>query len=139
MNRQVLRIIDANLNRAGEGLRVLEEVSRLLLDDAAASQQLKDLRHELLRVDPQYYALIVAARDASGDVGADMAAAGDDYQRGLPAIVTANARRVQESLRVLEELARLPEINLETDRFRKARFRLYTLEKELLAGLEARK
>ena len=137
MNEQVLRIIDANLNRTGEGLRVLEEVARLLLNDVALSQQLKDLRHDLLRVEPDYYGKIVSARDAAGDVGADMDAAGDDKKRGLPATVTANARRVQESLRVLEELAKLPEIRLKSDKFRKARFRLYSLEKELLSLLAA--
>ena len=131
----MLRIIDANLNRLGEGLRVLEEVARLLLNDAGLSQQLKDIRHDVLKVAPAYYKKLIEARDAEGDVGADMEAAGDDKRRDLPATVAANARRVQESLRVLEELARMPDVELETDKFKKVRFELYTIEKALLSRL----
>ena len=49
ISSQTLRIIDANLNRIGEGLRLLEDVSRLLLNDGALTQQLKNMRHELVR------------------------------------------------------------------------------------------
>ncbi len=51
MSGQTLRIIDANLNRLGEGLRLLEEIARFMLDDAALTQQLKTMRHELIRSD----------------------------------------------------------------------------------------
>ena len=51
ISNQALRIIDANLNRIGEGLRVLEDIARLVLDDAGLSQQLKDMRHEMVKVD----------------------------------------------------------------------------------------
>ncbi|MFQ5925353.1 MAG: thiamine phosphate synthase, partial [Dehalococcoidia bacterium] len=43
----MLRLIDANLNRISEGLRLLEDVARFLVNDAALSEQLKSLRHEL--------------------------------------------------------------------------------------------
>ena len=46
-SRETLRIIDANLNRAAEGLRVLEDIARLGLNDASLSERLKTLRHEL--------------------------------------------------------------------------------------------
>ncbi len=46
--RQTLRIIDANLNRIGEGLRLLEDLARLLLNDSTLTQQLKTMRHEIL-------------------------------------------------------------------------------------------
>ncbi len=51
ISNQALRIIDANLNRIGEGFRVLEDIARLVLDDAGLSQQLKDMRHEMVEVD----------------------------------------------------------------------------------------
>ncbi|MDD5127148.1 MAG: hypothetical protein PHR43_03485 [Dehalococcoidales bacterium] len=132
---RALRIVDANLNRLGEGLRVLEEVARMVLDDSELSQQLKDLRHDLVRSDLNFRRRLVAARDSEGDVGADMEAAGEGKNRTLAITVVANARRAQESLRVLEEFAKLPEINLDADRFRKARFTLYTIEKKLLHKL----
>ena len=51
ISQDTLRIIDANLNRTGEGLRVLEETARLSLNDAALTQRLKNLRHDAVRVD----------------------------------------------------------------------------------------
>jgi len=49
----------------------------------------------------------------------------------------ANSRRAQESLRVLEELAKLPELadRLDSDMFKKARFELYSLEQKLVGRL----
>jgi len=136
MKKQALRIIDANLNRIGEGLRVLEDIGRLALNDADLSQQLKDLRHNVARTDLSLKRRLVEARDAAGDVGMELEAEGEPKQRDLAATVVANSRRVQESLRVMEEMAKLPEIDLDPKKFLQARFSLYTLEKELLSRLE---
>jgi thiamine-phosphate pyrophosphorylase len=130
---QTLRIIDANINRIGEGLRVLEEVARLLLDDAALSQQLKDLRHEMVKVDLSLEQHLLQARDSAGDVGINMEASGEGKYKDIPATVVANARRVQEAMRVIEELSKNPGLPLESDKFKQARFKLYTIEKELFA------
>lgn len=135
LSQEVLRIIDANVNRAGEGLRYLEEMARMALDDAALTQQLKDLRHAIVVGDWAFQVAGLNARDSVADVGADLEASGGTGQSGLPATLVANSRRVQESLRVLEELARLPGSPLDTDRLRRARFTLYTVEKELLSRL----
>ena len=135
ISSQTLRIIDANLNRIGEGLRVLEEVARLLLDDAALTEQLKNMRHEMLRVDLPLQQRFVQARDSVGDVGVDLEVPGDVKHRELPATVVANARRVQEALRVMEELAKTPGTALDSEKFKQARFGLYTIEKALLARL----
>jgi thiamine-phosphate pyrophosphorylase len=131
----IMRIIDANLNRMGEGLRVLEELARLSLNDAGLTQQLKSMRHEILRVDSKLQQQLLQERDAEGDVGADMEVPGEEKERDIPAIITANARRVQESLRVMEEIARAPGLNLDTDKYRKARFSLYNIEKSLLSRI----
>ena len=47
MNNAHLRILDAALNRAGEGLRVVEDYVRFVLDDPFLTRQIKTLRHEL--------------------------------------------------------------------------------------------
>ena len=132
---ETLRIIDANINRAGEGLRFLEEVARFLLDDAALSQQLKDMRHETLRVDSAIHQKILQFRNSESDVGVNAEVPVDDKQREIPTAVTANARRVEESLRVLEELAKIPDIQLNPETFEHARFQLYTIEKTLVFRL----
>ena len=127
-----LRIIDANINRIGEGLRVLEEFGRLSLNDAALTARLKDIRHKILRTDADLQRRLIGARNAAGDVGAGLTAAGDEERRDPSETIIANARRVQESLRVLEEIAKEPEAGLESKEYEKARFELYTIEKELL-------
>jgi thiamine-phosphate pyrophosphorylase len=128
----ILRIIDANINRTGEGLRVLEEVSRLLLNDSAVTQQLKDMRHGLVNTGYDLQIQLLNSRDAAGDVGSAMDVTGEEKTRDTKEIVIANARRVQESLRVLEELSKTPGLGLNAEAFRRARFALYTIEKDLL-------
>lgn len=131
---KILRIVDANLNRIGEGLRFLEEIARLGLDDAALTRKLKLMRHELLTGSGFSARELAVARDAESDVGADVE---EKSERDLESSIVANARRVQESLRVLEELAKLPELpGWDTARFKRARFALYTIEKEILGGLD---
>jgi thiamine-phosphate pyrophosphorylase len=133
MEKSTLRIIDANLNRIGEGLRVLEELARLSLDDIDLTQRLKNLRHDISIIDAGLKTSLLDARDSLGDVGADMLAEGEAVGRSKNALVIANARRAEESLRVIEEMARLPEIALDTEKYKKARFALYAIEKELSA------
>ena len=131
------RVIDANLNRAGEGLHLLEDVARLMLDDADLTQQLKTMRHEILRGDWSFNQQLVQSRDSEGDVGVDTEVPGEEKQRDLPITVVANSRRVQESLRILEELAKIPNATpkLDPQKFKQARFALYTIEQRLLSRL----
>jgi thiamine-phosphate pyrophosphorylase len=130
-----LRIIDANLNRIGEGLRVLEEFARLSLNDTALTQRLKNMRHKMVKLDAELQQKLLRARDAEGDVGSRMEADGEDKNRDLPEAIAANARRVQESLRVMEEIAKAPGLSLDSDEYRKARFELYTIEKGLISKM----
>jgi len=135
ISKQTLRIIDANLNRIGEGLRFLEDLARLLLNDATLTQQLKTMRHEMLRGDWSFQQQLLQARNSEGDVGISIEAPGEEKQRELPIMLVANARRVQESLRVLEEMAKIPEVKLNSEKFKQARFTLYTIEQALLSKL----
>jgi len=137
MSGQTLRIIDANLNRVGEGLRLLEEIARLLLNDAALTQQLKTMRHELIRGDNSFHQQLLQSRNSKSDVGVDIEVPGEEKEKELPAVLVANARRVQESLRTLEELAKVPSTTakLDSGKFKQARFNLYTIEQELLSKL----
>ncbi len=129
---QVVRIIDVNLNRAGEGLRILEEMARFILNNAVLTEKLKSLRHELVTGDITFNRKLLTARQAESDVGADITVPGQGGNE-LTELVITNSRRVQEALRVLEEMAKLNEnpLKLSTDAFRHARFSLYTIEQEL--------
>lgn len=129
------RIIDANINRLGEGLRVLEEFARMTLNDAVFTQKLKDMRHKTIKIDAELYKELVRSRDAAGDIGSNMDVKGESNSRDVQGIIAANAKRAQESLRVLEEMAKIPVLNLNSEQYRKARFELYTIEKELVARI----
>jgi len=136
----VLRLIDANVDRLGEGLRVLEDVARFLLDDAVLSRRLKTLRHKLRRDVRPLEQQLLASRRVKEDVGAFVKPPGEAKHEDLPALVKANASRVQESLRVLEEFARLADTPLRTKaaEFERCRFEVYDLEQELVARLVRR-
>lgn len=135
LSSETLRIIDANLNRIGEGLRVLEEFARMTLNDREMSQQLKNLRHDTARCNPDIQQLLLQSRDSAGDVGAEMRVPGEGKNRNIPEIIRANSRRAQESLRVMEEIARLPGSGLDTENYQRARFEMYTIEKTLVSRI----
>jgi len=136
MNKNnIYRIIDANLNRAREGIRVAEEVARLYFDDAKLSSQFKSLRHQLTRVAKNSFEedKLLSFRDSQKDVGADSMGALEKKRADLESIVYANLRRSQEAVRVLEEFGKLTREE-SAPSFKKIRFRLYMLEQKI-AGL----
>lgn len=135
MPHQMLRIIDANCNRIGEGLRFLEDAARFVLDDAPLSKKLRTIRHDVIKNVSKLGVKLISARDSNGDVGAN--AASLSKQQDLPSLIVANAKRVEEGLRVLEELSKLSEMSqaVDSDHFQRARFDLYAIEKELLSQI----
>ncbi|MFN4260679.1 MAG: thiamine phosphate synthase [Gemmataceae bacterium] len=136
----VARILDANANRAREGLRVVEDYCRFVLDDATLCGALKDLRHEMTAILAQvglFATAGLAARDTSGDVGTSLATASERQRQALADVVRANWKRWQEAARCLEEYCKLdyPEAGL---RLEQLRYRGYTLEKAVTLGGAAR-
>jgi thiamine-phosphate pyrophosphorylase len=133
---RLLRIVDANLNRAREALRVLEEVRRLGADDAERSARLKALRHGLSDYESALgirAGELASSRDPVGDVGR---VAPSGAHPGEEDLLRANARRLQEALRVLEETGRL--LGAGAGIASAARFDAYEAEKRLLPGYALR-
>ena len=124
----VLRLIDANLDRAREGLRVLEEWARFGLQRSDLVACTKDMRQRLGRCHRSAYK---QARDAAGDPATGMAHPAQAERQQPPQVVAANAARVQEALRVLEEFGRGRDAELAAEAAA-IRYRLYDLEVELL-------
>lgn len=133
----MLRIVDANLNRVGEGLRVLEDITRFILNDREISEQLKTLRHDLLPRNSSVQRRLLRARKADEDVGAFIDVEDEAERTDAVSLVSANSRRVQQSLRVLEEVAKIQgqESGLDWDKFKHARFNLYVLEQKIVLKL----
>lgn len=136
-HRRLLRVFDANLNRAREGLRVCEEIARLVLEDPGLTRRCRRLRLEVhaagLRLGG---ARLVAGRDSDGDLGRPERRGAIRTHRGAGDLLTANLRRVQEALRVLEEFGRLRSAAA-SRAFGALRFRCYSLEKKFHSRVPA--
>jgi thiamine-phosphate pyrophosphorylase len=132
--RSVRRLIDANGNRAAEGLRVLEDVARFLLDDAVLAGKAKELRHRLRLALPEDAA---ADRDTAHDVGTALTAPGEMERRRLVDLVRANAARVCEALRAAEEGCKLAAVAGAPAVLEQLRYAAYQLESGILSRLPA--
>ena len=125
----IWRILDANFDRAREGLRIIEEWCRFALDDATMANECKQLRQELgLLHTPE----IRSARNTTGDVGTALTHPREEQRTGIEQLLQANLCRVQEALRVLEEYGKLHSANMSSS-CKQMRYRAYTLESNLLA------
>ena len=134
--RELYRVMDANLNRVREGLRVLEEIARFILEDAALTAQIKDLRHRLAVLSdniPGGVVELVKARDPAGDVGAGSWTEGERTRTNVVGMALANLKRVQEAARVLEEFGKMT--GSAAAEFKKIRYLVYGLEQEMLGRL----
>lgn len=129
-NKSVDRIIDANFNRAKEGLRVCEDVCRFWLDDSSLTRSLKNCRHELTKIlDIQLLEKLLASRDIERDVGRGTIRA-ESKRTQMSDVIYANFQRVKESVRVLEEIMKLKNSKISI-RLKKLRYKVYELEKKI--------
>jgi len=125
------RVIDANINRAKEGLRVCEEITRFILDNRALTSEFKKARHRIniiLQHLPENIKLL-RERESLKDVGRKIYL-NELKRKGYQDIFFANIQRVKESLRVLEEFTKL--LNKKTPvGFKSLRYDIYALEKRV--------
>lgn len=134
----IARILDANANRAREALRVLEDFARFTLADAVLSACAKQLRHDFADAIRSLSApLLLASRDTLGDVGTAISTAAEWSRPSLAAVVQANAKRLQESLRSLEEYGKVVSVEF-AQRVEKLRYQAYTLERAIVQGIASR-
>ncbi len=126
------RILDANLNRAREGLRVVEEICRFQLNDQKLFERLKALRHLLKQGEATFQPTPLLSREVATDVGKEPHPL-EQQRRDLKGLLKANCKRVEESLRVLEEFSKLQGNGGEL--FKKGRFAVYQLEQEIVLQL----
>ncbi|MBP6921472.1 thiamine phosphate synthase [Candidatus Gracilibacteria bacterium] len=119
-------IIDANIHRVCEGLRVIEEYFRFVMNDEVLTNKLASLRKKI-----SHHALPVSdrarmeARDMEKDARTNEVISSRKNSYDL---LLANMKRSQEALRVLEEYTG-------DDNFRIFRYELYELEKDCFLNI----
>lgn len=126
---KLYRIIDANLNRAREGFRVVEDIVRFYLDDKKITSSLKKIRHEITDA-AESAKILLLGRDSDEDIGKGFMPSIEGKDKDLKGIVVSNFKRAEESLRVLEEISKII-IPKKSQIFKNMRFRAYTMEKKV--------
>lgn len=134
-NLAIFRILDANLDRAREGLRVVEEWCRLGLENSDWAEKCKQMRQEIAY---WHTSELRMARDTPNDPGIQISHPQEEKRETINQLLQANLCRVQEALRVLEEYGKLYDGNMGTA-CKKIRYQVYTLESELLQNYRYQK
>jgi thiamine-phosphate pyrophosphorylase len=128
MNDKVWRLLDANANRAREGLRIIEDTVRFVLEKPEAAKAFRALRHSVDELVRKHYKELLSARDVEHDSGRSNPA--KPYQGGIDTLLAANFKRVEEALRVLEEYGRVLAPGA-VQKTQALRFQVYSWEKRL--------
>lgn len=132
----IYRILDANLNRAAEGMRVCEEITRFILNNRRLTAQFKNMRHQILKFpDIHKREKFIKQRDSKQDAGRSLLL-GELNRVNYQGIFFANMQRVKESIRVLEEFYKLIDQNTAI-KFKKIRYHAYEVEKKVAVKLSA--
>jgi hypothetical protein len=130
-DKSLYRVLDANLNRAKEGLRVCEDLCRYIWDEKGFTRNFKNLRHQLtVCMDGLDLRRAVEARNIQGDTGKATSST-EKKRKDLKAVFWANSQRVKESLRVLEEVAKLLDAKV-SERLKALRYKVYALEQKVI-------
>ncbi len=124
---ELFRVVDANINRLKEGIRVVEDIMRYRDNNKTLSTKLKSLRHKakIKEIDQ-----LLLYRDSINDVLRPTIKS-ELNRTDIKAILVANFKRAEESSRVLEELFKLDNQEY-SENFKYIRYELYNLEKEII-------
>jgi thiamine-phosphate pyrophosphorylase len=127
LSPELFRVIDANINRLKEGIRVIEDIMRYRDNNKDLSSRLKTLRHKSII---QETTQLLQYRDSINDVLRPTIKS-ELNRTDIKSILLANFKRAQESSRVLEELYKLQNQEY-SENFKYIRYELYDLEKEII-------
>jgi thiamine-phosphate pyrophosphorylase len=132
------RVLDASANRAREALRILDDYCRFVLDDSILTAEIKHLRHDLVGwLDRLPDRLLSGSRETMRDVGTEITASGEMARSSTAEVAVINLKRLQESLRSLEEFGKIVDPDLAAG-IESLRYRVYTVEKAVRVSAEAR-
>jgi len=128
LKKKILRVVDVNFNRSKEGLRVIEDTFRFILEDNSLRKKARSLRHALQKIGLiKILEKAILNRNSASDIGraADSLEA---TRQDAKDILYSNFQRTKESLRVLEEFLKLL-LPAKVSEIKKIRYKVYSLEK----------
>ncbi len=136
----IFRIIDANINRVSEGLRVLEDLGRFLDCNELITEEIKKLRHNVRKSINDLSVDLLSNRDTPNDIGFNISQKSNlDKKTNTKELVLGNFKRVQEGLRVIEENLKVAGFYEKSKLYEKYRYETYTLEKSFCSIVFMRK
>lgn len=129
----VARIVDANENRASEGLRTVEDYFRFACNEAKLAARCKHLRHELASILAQLpLPDRLLARDATSDVGRHISTPQEQVRESVEAVLRASFKRITQALRSLEEWTKTQHVTA-AGALEQLRYQVYELESQWAA------
>lgn len=127
-------MFDANVNRACEGLRALEDLARFLLDDGDLSRRAKEARHAVRTAASSFGPRrLVAWRNTPEDVGTTISTPQEALRANAGALAAAAGNRVAEALRACEEVAKA--LGVQPLVFEATRYEVYEIQGRLISAL----
>ena len=134
IDKKILRVIDANYNRAKEGLRVVEDIFRFITQSDKLRKDIRAMRHALKDIfSRQTINKAILERDSITDPGKPTDAL-ELSRKNYQDVLYANLQRVKESLRVLEEFAKIISPK-DVAAIKDLRYKAYTVEKAIIKKL----
>jgi thiamine-phosphate pyrophosphorylase len=133
----ILRLIDANANRAREALRVLEDYARFILNSDPLSGEIKNLRHEMTQALRPLLREAIFHRDTPGDIGTTIKTTGEQSRDDVAGVVIAAGKRTGEAMRALEEFLKISQ-PANAAKIEALRYRLYDVEQRIVLTLHPR-
>ncbi|MDD3922577.1 MAG: hypothetical protein PHY39_03455 [Endomicrobiaceae bacterium] len=126
MDKNFIRILDTNINRCKEGLRVVEDSIRFVFCDEILYKKTRKVRHSVSSYLADHYEQMLSARDSVTDAGKTVKEAS---RTNLKNIIIANFKRAEESLRVLEEYSKIIDFDIAL-KYKSLRYEVYSIEKK---------
>ncbi len=131
MEQRIFAAIDANLNRALEGVRVCEDVMRFCFHRTDLSTRLKEVRHRIAGAAKRFPSgMLLHGRDVEGDGQKFVDLGGEGTRGSLADLFSANVHRAMEAVRSLEEFGKLAVPGWDDNPFQDIRFSLYEIERD---------
>ncbi len=133
MNK-IYRVIDANINRISEGLRVLEDLARFHYNALDITEEIKNIRHQIRKNVNHLYQDFISQRDTCNDIGLTISQKNRlDDKQNFKALIMGNFKRIQEGLRVVEESLKVSGHYDLSKSYEQCRYNVYTIEKKYMS------